>query len=140
MRRAKARSAYQDFLALWKDADPDIPILKEGKAEYAKRVLSSALSRRVKALRASALPSAYPLLPSEHIRRQNSLKFKKVVILRPFFQILSDDRTFCLDSDTRLRSGRDPLHFALSPAMAVGVKHHAELFLRPTALLPLWNT
>jgi eukaryotic-like serine/threonine-protein kinase len=32
----KARSAYQDFFALWKDADPDIPILKEGKAEYAK--------------------------------------------------------------------------------------------------------
>jgi hypothetical protein len=28
--------AYQDFLALWKDADPDIPILKEAKAEYAK--------------------------------------------------------------------------------------------------------
>jgi len=33
---AKARSAYQGFLALWKDADPDIPILKEAKAEYAK--------------------------------------------------------------------------------------------------------
>jgi eukaryotic-like serine/threonine-protein kinase len=34
--RAKAEAAYQDFLALWKDADPDIPILKEAKAEYAK--------------------------------------------------------------------------------------------------------
>jgi len=33
---AKARSAYQDFLALWKDADPDLPILKEAKSEYAK--------------------------------------------------------------------------------------------------------
>jgi serine/threonine protein kinase/tetratricopeptide (TPR) repeat protein len=32
----KAKSAYQDFLTLWKDADPDIPILKEAKAEYAK--------------------------------------------------------------------------------------------------------
>jgi len=32
----KARTAYQDFLALWKDADADIPILKEAKAEYAK--------------------------------------------------------------------------------------------------------
>jgi serine/threonine protein kinase/tetratricopeptide (TPR) repeat protein len=31
---AKARAAYQDFLALWKDADPDVPILKEAKAEY----------------------------------------------------------------------------------------------------------
>jgi predicted Zn-dependent protease len=31
---AKARAAYQDFLALWKDADPDIPILKQAKAEY----------------------------------------------------------------------------------------------------------
>ena len=33
---AKARAAYQDFFALWKDADPDLPILKEAKAEYAK--------------------------------------------------------------------------------------------------------
>jgi tetratricopeptide (TPR) repeat protein len=33
---AKARSAYQDFLALWKDADPDIPVLIASKAEYAK--------------------------------------------------------------------------------------------------------
>ena len=32
----KAKAAYQDFLALWKDADPDIPILKQAKAEYAK--------------------------------------------------------------------------------------------------------
>ncbi len=32
----KARAAYQDFLTLWKDADPDIPILKEAKAEYAR--------------------------------------------------------------------------------------------------------
>jgi tetratricopeptide (TPR) repeat protein len=33
---AKARAAYQDFLTLWKDADPGIPILKEAKVEYAK--------------------------------------------------------------------------------------------------------
>jgi serine/threonine protein kinase len=32
----KAKAAYQDFLTLWKDADPDIPILKEAKAEFAK--------------------------------------------------------------------------------------------------------
>jgi tetratricopeptide (TPR) repeat protein len=31
-----ARGAYQDFFTLWKDADPDIPILKQAKAEYAK--------------------------------------------------------------------------------------------------------
>ena len=31
-----SRRAYQDFLALWKDADPDIPILLEAKAEYGK--------------------------------------------------------------------------------------------------------
>jgi eukaryotic-like serine/threonine-protein kinase len=33
---AKAKAAYHDFLTLWKGADPDIPILKEAKAEYAK--------------------------------------------------------------------------------------------------------
>ena len=33
---AKAKSAYQDFLTLWKDADPDIPVLKQAKAEYSK--------------------------------------------------------------------------------------------------------
>jgi eukaryotic-like serine/threonine-protein kinase len=34
--QTKAKTAYQDFLTLWKDADPDIPILKQAKAEYAK--------------------------------------------------------------------------------------------------------
>jgi hypothetical protein len=33
---AKAKTAYQDFLAAWKDADPDVPILKLAEAEYAK--------------------------------------------------------------------------------------------------------
>jgi hypothetical protein len=33
---AKAKSAYQDFFALWKNADPDIPILKQAKAEYSR--------------------------------------------------------------------------------------------------------
>jgi DNA-binding winged helix-turn-helix (wHTH) protein/tetratricopeptide (TPR) repeat protein len=34
--RVRALAAYEDFLTLWKDADPDIPILKEAKAEYIK--------------------------------------------------------------------------------------------------------
>ncbi len=34
--KSKSRTAYQDFFALWKDADPDVPTLKEAKAEYAK--------------------------------------------------------------------------------------------------------
>ena len=34
--KTKAMTAYQDFLTLWKDADPDIPIFKQAKAEYAK--------------------------------------------------------------------------------------------------------
>jgi hypothetical protein len=34
--RVRALAAYQDFLALWKDADPDIPVLNEAKSEYAK--------------------------------------------------------------------------------------------------------
>jgi eukaryotic-like serine/threonine-protein kinase len=33
---AKARAQYEDFFHLWKDADPDVPILKQAKAEYAK--------------------------------------------------------------------------------------------------------
>jgi hypothetical protein len=33
---AKAKATYQEFLTLWKDADPDIPILIAAKAEYAK--------------------------------------------------------------------------------------------------------
>jgi hypothetical protein len=32
---ASARKWYEQFLALWKDADPDIPVLKQAKAEYA---------------------------------------------------------------------------------------------------------
>jgi tetratricopeptide (TPR) repeat protein len=34
--KAKARSAYQDFFSLWKDADPDIPVLQQAESEYAK--------------------------------------------------------------------------------------------------------
>ena len=33
---AKAKAAYQDFFTLWKDADPDVPVLKQAKAEYSK--------------------------------------------------------------------------------------------------------
>ena len=33
---SRSKKSYQDFLALWKDADPDIPILKEARAEYEK--------------------------------------------------------------------------------------------------------
>jgi tetratricopeptide (TPR) repeat protein/predicted Ser/Thr protein kinase len=38
--QTKARKAYEDFFALWKDADPDIPILGEAKAEYARLTAS----------------------------------------------------------------------------------------------------
>ena len=34
--RVRALAAYKDFLTLWKDADADIPIYKQAKAEYAK--------------------------------------------------------------------------------------------------------
>ena len=34
--RVRALAAYKDFLAVWKDADPDIPVPKEAKSEYAK--------------------------------------------------------------------------------------------------------
>ena len=32
--RTRAKSSYEEFLTLWKDADPEIPILKEAKTEY----------------------------------------------------------------------------------------------------------
>jgi serine/threonine protein kinase/tetratricopeptide (TPR) repeat protein len=38
---AKAKQAYQEFFDLWKDADPDIPILKQAKADYAKLLAAS---------------------------------------------------------------------------------------------------
>jgi hypothetical protein len=34
--QTSAKRAYQDFLTFWKDADPDIPILRQAKAEYAR--------------------------------------------------------------------------------------------------------
>ena len=34
--KTKAKTAYQDFLTLWKDADADLPVLKAAKSEYAK--------------------------------------------------------------------------------------------------------
>jgi len=34
--KAKAKTAYENFFTLWKDADPDVPILKQARAEYAK--------------------------------------------------------------------------------------------------------
>ena len=44
--RAKARAAYEDFIALWKDADPDIPIFRQARAEYAKLQYVSHLAPR----------------------------------------------------------------------------------------------
>ena len=41
----KARIAYQNFLAAWKDADPDLPLLREAKAEYAKIAVETLLVR-----------------------------------------------------------------------------------------------
>jgi hypothetical protein len=34
--KTEAKAAYQDFLTLWKEADPEIPIFKQAKAEYAR--------------------------------------------------------------------------------------------------------
>lgn len=34
--KTKVKAAYQDFLTLWKEADPKIPIFKQAKAEYAR--------------------------------------------------------------------------------------------------------
>jgi hypothetical protein len=33
---AKARAAYQDFFVLWKDADPEIPVMRQAKSEYSR--------------------------------------------------------------------------------------------------------
>jgi len=34
--KASARKSYEEFLSIWKDADPDIPIYQQAKAEYAR--------------------------------------------------------------------------------------------------------
>ena len=39
--KVAARKSYQDFLTLWKDADPDIPIYRQAKAEYARLLAES---------------------------------------------------------------------------------------------------
>ena len=44
-----ARKSYQDFLTLWKDADPDIPIYRQAKAEYAKLMKPRATSHELRA-------------------------------------------------------------------------------------------
>jgi serine/threonine protein kinase/tetratricopeptide (TPR) repeat protein len=51
---AKARAAYQDFFALWSDADPDIPILKQAKAEYARLHIVPGAPPRTKPLRSGS--------------------------------------------------------------------------------------
>jgi hypothetical protein len=53
---AKARAAYQDFFALWKYADPDIPVLKQAKAEYAR--LGASTSAWYRARRARRRPGS----------------------------------------------------------------------------------
>jgi hypothetical protein len=58
--RVRALAAYKDFLTLWKDANPDIPVLKQAKAEYAKlqsRVYPFTLLREKPAGKRIALPS-----------------------------------------------------------------------------------
>jgi eukaryotic-like serine/threonine-protein kinase len=49
--KTKARTAYQDFLALWKEADPDIPIFRQAKAEYAASTSQPPSGSRVSSLR-----------------------------------------------------------------------------------------
>ena len=51
---AKARSAYQDFFTLWSDADPDIPILEQAKAEYARLHIVPGAPPRAKPLRSGS--------------------------------------------------------------------------------------
>jgi hypothetical protein len=53
----RAKTAYQDFFALWKDADSDIPILKEAKGEYAKCNKVKAIARTLFAIRAMFSPA-----------------------------------------------------------------------------------
>ena len=67
-----ALAAYKDFLDLWKEADPDIPILKDAKAEYAKLRLADA-NRTVR--RSGTLAA----LPFQHL--QHSIKILQRSVL-----------------------------------------------------------
>ena len=62
--RVRALAAYKSFLTLWKDADPDIPILKQAKAEYAKLTPHTLADETLSAATAPASPPAHiPSLP-----------------------------------------------------------------------------
>jgi serine/threonine protein kinase/Tol biopolymer transport system component len=62
---AKAKGTYQDFLALWKDADTDIPILKQAKAEYANCSSSPPYARLTSTRNRPTIPAMVP--PSQLI-------------------------------------------------------------------------
>jgi hypothetical protein len=49
--RVRALATYKDFLTLWKDTDPDIPSLKQARAEYSKLQYLAVAGRRVLARR-----------------------------------------------------------------------------------------
>jgi tetratricopeptide (TPR) repeat protein len=68
---AKARAAYNDFFTLWKDADPDIPILKEAKAECAKLQSLLELEPQVGPSRIGVEKSAYHQLSHWQIGGDN---------------------------------------------------------------------
>jgi tetratricopeptide (TPR) repeat protein len=102
---AKAKAEYQDFLTLWKDADPDIPILTAAKAEYdpgfdAHTVLAMEMSltetrlkRRPQSLNSSATPSSVLRAYREWPRWRPPIHF-------PWSR-----RAFC---PSRLRAARSP--------------------------------
>ncbi len=75
--KVKAKSAYHDFLTLWKDADPDIPILKQAKADYAN--LKPAVASPV---RASSHRHADRAMPREIWVRKHPALLSSAVKLR----------------------------------------------------------
>ncbi|HEV2423358.1 MAG TPA: hypothetical protein VGZ29_00875, partial [Terriglobia bacterium] len=89
-----ARTAYQDFLGSWKDADPEIPILRQAKAEYAKLAKATArpnLAGKVspsKPVPGAAVAGGTPALQHNPVQQSANLNRSK------FYNRIGDQQTF----------------------------------------------
>jgi tetratricopeptide (TPR) repeat protein len=101
-----ARKSYQDFLTLWKDADLDIPIYRQAKAEYAKLnklpATSRKLQRRIRAISSVAIVRVEPTFRSASRR---SIRTRAAVVIRSM-TTAAHSHVDALDAALKRRSTR----------------------------------